>query len=79
MNAIAYGGTRLAQWTRETVIRHLSPAALAAISVELEAAERSSAEDQFLDDVNAALDANVGPDDAEQHRELYRNHDGRVR
>ena len=54
------------------VIRHLTPTTLAAISVELESADRTTAEDRFLDAVNAALAANVGDEEAEQHREWVR-------
>lgn len=50
------------------VIEHLTPTTLAALSVELEAADRGHAADTFLDHVNTALVANVGEDEAEQLR-----------
>lgn len=37
------------------IVRHLTPETLKAISDELEAAERNAKEDEFLDNVNAAL------------------------
>lgn len=53
---------------RHSFIAHLSPTALAVLSVELEAAERDHATDSLLDAVNAALRWNVGEEEAEQHR-----------
>lgn len=50
----------------DSVIRHLTPACLAAISAELECADRNREEDDFLDLVNAALVANVGEDNAHE-------------
>jgi hypothetical protein len=50
----------------DSIIRHLTPACLAAISGELEAADRNRAEDEFLDAVNTALIANVGEDEAHE-------------
>lgn len=57
----------------ESVIRHLTPTALALLSVELEAANRNAREDDFLDDVNAALTAICGEEEAEQHRQWCRD------
>lgn len=54
------------------VVRHLTPTALALLSVELEAADRNPAEDRFLDCVNDALVCNVGEEEAEQHRQWCR-------
>lgn len=62
----AAGGVK--PYRNDSIIRHLSPATLAAISVELEVADRSPTEDAFLDDVNAALVANVGEQDADELR-----------
>lgn len=50
------------------VVRHLTPTTLAAISVELEAADRNHAESNFLACVNDALNCNVGEEEAEQLR-----------
>ena len=51
------------------VIEHLTPTTLAALSVELESADRLlRAADTFLDLVNTALVANVGEGEAEQLR-----------
>jgi hypothetical protein len=55
------------------VAQHLSPVTLAAISVELESAERNNAANEFLDAVNSELDANCGPEEAEQHRQWVRD------
>ena len=51
------------------IIRHLTPTTLAALSVELETADRNAAQDRFLDAVNRALVAIVGEEEAEQHRQ----------
>ena len=51
------------------VVAHVTPTTLAALSVELEAADRSYCVDQFLDCVNYALEVNVGAIEAEQLRQ----------
>jgi len=56
------------------VIRHLTPTALALLSVELGDAKRSPVEDAFLDRVNDALIANCGAVEADQHRQWCRDH-----
>lgn len=50
------------------ITKHLTPTTLAALSVELEAADRSNAVDTFLDCVNHELESNVGNIEAEQLR-----------
>ena len=58
---------------RSPFLRHLTPITLAAMSVDLESSERTKFEDNLLDDVNAALAANVGEEEAEQFRQWYRD------
>lgn len=59
-----------------TFVRFLTPTALAALSVELDRERDNLTTDELalLDNVNLALEANVGERDADRLREWYCDH-----